>query len=158
MHLFKNKTDCICIHPQHPRKTKSAPIIKYRKNEQQNKNQRRKKIIKINKYSLVYIVKCAFILSNLFSHQARIKIWLNPAWKRSNFLVIKRFIYLAPSTLNNRLIPRTCEQPPVSGLGTSGSHQPFLYWLQRLEGLADRELKRHGGVLKKEKKKNIHYP
>lgn len=62
MHL-KNKTDCICIHPQHPRKTRSAPIIKYRKERATEQKPRRKKIIKINKYSLVYIVKCAYFIS-----------------------------------------------------------------------------------------------
>lgn len=65
MHLIKNKTDCICIHPKTvPEKTKTQlfPIIKYIKKEKKSQP-REKEIIKINKYSLVYIVKCAFYFS-----------------------------------------------------------------------------------------------
>lgn len=99
------------------KQTKSAPIIKYRKGKAKTKP-RRKKIIKINKYSLVYIVKCAFII---FSYQARIKICT-----RCDAFVIKRLRYLRPSTLSDLLVTQMYEQ---TGLPNSHplSQQSFLY-------------------------------
>lgn len=101
--------------PTTPQKNKISPNHKIQKRKKkQDKNQRRKKIIiKINKYSLVYIVKCAFILS-YFLIKLESKSELLP--ERDAIFVIKKLIYLPPSKLNNRLIPHSCEQPPLSGL------------------------------------------
>jgi len=68
--------------PTTPQKNKISPNHKIQKKKRATgqKPKEEKKIIKINKYSLVNIVKCAFILSYfLIKLESKSELLLNPA-------------------------------------------------------------------------------